>query len=87
MPKRLKPGRIPCIIPHCGRTANRDHYSDSPSLEIICQKHWSLSSKATRREYYRICRRIERYTPEQGDRYKLWKLWEQLKNEILDSNF
>lgn len=49
-----RPGRIPCCVPFCRRTAAQDRLPSA--TEIICGKHWRASSERKRRVYRRACR-------------------------------
>ncbi|PZU95534.1 MAG: hypothetical protein DI527_00565 [Chelatococcus sp.] len=42
----MKPGRIPCCIPFCRRTASKEKFPDCE--EIICGKHWRMADKKAR---------------------------------------
>lgn len=53
-----KPGRIPCCIPFCRRTAAAEKYPGC--TEIICGKHWRLAPKRNRQIYSRAYKRYER---------------------------
>lgn len=52
-----KPGRIPCCVPFCGRTAAADKHPGCS--DIICGKHWRLAPKVSRRVYTRAYKRYE----------------------------
>ena len=41
------PGRIPCLVPHCRRTAPASKYP--PGTVIICGKHWRMVDRRARR--------------------------------------
>jgi hypothetical protein len=56
--------RIPCCVPFCRRTASLAKFPDAG--EIICGKHYRLSSAVLRRRFRKIRRRIER-GPLKGD--------------------
>lgn len=54
----MKPGRIPCSVPFCGRTASRERFPDAS--EIICGKHWRMADKKVRRFKTKADRAYER---------------------------
>lgn len=56
-PKSPKPGRIPCEVPFCRRTADASKY-EGPT-RIICGKCWRMGSVQARRKY-KTARRRER---------------------------
>lgn len=41
----MKPGRVPCVVPFCKRTCS----ADKGWAEFICQTHWPMVSKQTKR--------------------------------------
>lgn len=45
--------RITCIAPGCKRT----HRNDKGFAEWLCQTHWAMVPKATRRAYHRARRK------------------------------
>lgn len=57
----MKPGRIPCCVPFCRRTA--DAAKMAPHNEMICQKHWKLVPAETKARYRHVRRRAT----------KIWK--------------
>lgn len=52
-----KPGRIPCVVPFCRRTADAAKFE---GCEIICGKHWRMASGTLRRRHSRLIRRYRR---------------------------
>lgn len=50
--------RVPCLVPHCGRTIKTRGRADG--YEWICPKHWRLVSRVLRRRYGRAKRRALR---------------------------
>lgn len=54
----IKPGRIPCLNPRCGRTADARKYPDC--TEIVCGKCWRGLPQALRNEYRMLTRREKR---------------------------
>jgi hypothetical protein len=56
----MKPGRIPCLIIGCNRTAAEAKYP--PNTRIICGKCWRLAEKYLRRRI----RHIERLGRKMG---------------------
>lgn len=51
----MKHGRIPCIVPFCGCTADARKFPGD--TEIICAKHWRLVSAETKARYRTVKRR------------------------------
>lgn len=52
----MKPDRVPCCVPHCGRTCRKGEY-----IEFLCSKHWPLVSPFLRGEKFateRVWRRL-----------------------------
>lgn len=92
----MKPGRICCCIPFCGRTASTTG-KFAGCVEIICGKHWRLARCGRRRTYGRLLREIDRDprafwemppgSPERLRRIKVMrvadKLWELIKAEAI----
>ena len=77
-----KPGRIPCCIPFCRRTASIERHPDA--VEVICGKHWRFASRRGRGLYA-----VRRRRAEAGDESqwpKLERLWERLKSEITEAS-
>lgn len=56
MIRPIKPGRIPCCVPFCGRTA-RDEGIEGQ--EIICGKHWRLADRRLTRRFKRFRRAVD----------------------------
>ncbi|WP_316227853.1 hypothetical protein [Bradyrhizobium sp. SZCCHNR3015] len=54
----MKPGRIPCVIPFCRRTADATKYGED--TVIICGKHWRMASATLRRRRSKLERRYRR---------------------------
>lgn len=50
-----KPGRIPCEVIGCRRTADASKYE--PNTRIVCYKCWQLGDKRDRRLYAR-CKKL-----------------------------
>lgn len=48
--------RIPCVVPHCRRTARREP-ADDETTEVICGKHWRMIDKAVRARHKQMKRR------------------------------
>ncbi len=60
--------RLTCIAPGC----RRSHRNDEGFAEWLCQKHWVMVPKATRRAYHRA-RRLRRKGAKSGDACaRLW---------------
>lgn len=53
-----KPGRIPCVVPFCRRTADEAKYPSG--TVIICGKHWRLAPASWRRRRSKLERRYSR---------------------------
>lgn len=49
----MTPDRLTCIAPGCRRT----HRNSEGFAEWLCQKHWALVPKVTRRAYHRARRK------------------------------
>jgi hypothetical protein len=54
----MKPGRIPCEVPFCRRTAPAARYE--PETRIICGKCWRLGDARPRRVFSRAERKYKR---------------------------
>ena len=52
-----KPGRIPCCVPFCRRTAKDD---GTEGHEIICGRHWRLADRTLTRRYKRLQKAVYR---------------------------
>ena len=65
--------RISCLVPFCNRT----HKSfPSPEVEWICQKHWAMTSRSTRRFFFLAKRR---------QRWKTYdQIWNKLKKQAIE---
>lgn len=50
-----KPGRIPCCVPFCRRTAKD---TGEKGQEIICAKHWRLANKELTTRYKKAQRKL-----------------------------
>jgi len=58
----VKPGRIPCCVPFCGRTFAADgHFT-----EVLCGRHYRLARPTLRRRLMRV-RRLYRRAITRGD--------------------
>ena len=53
-----RPGRIPCLVPFCRRTAAQDKHPGA--TEIVCYSHWRLLPQPKRRVYSRAWRAAKR---------------------------
>lgn len=58
-----KPGRIPCVVPFCRRTADATKFG--ADCEIICGKHWRMAPATWRRRKSKLHRM---YRQRFGDR-------------------
>lgn len=81
----IKPGRIPCCIPFCRRTADADKYA--PGTEIICQPHWRMVPTRLKRRYARV-KRLGRMFHRRGrDTSRLCQMavdiWNECKTAVL----
>ncbi|MDI1264989.1 MAG: hypothetical protein PS018_17200 [bacterium] len=52
-----RPGRLPCVNPHCGRTAPADEFGDT---DIVCSKCWKLLPQPVRARFRQLRRRERR---------------------------
>ena len=90
----VKPGRIPCCVPFCGRTAKDEGVEDQ---EIICAKHWRLADRRLTRRFKRFRRAVDtaielpletycsRARARIVRRLKLCQtLWEQIKTQAIE---
>ena len=96
-----KPGRIPCCVPFCRRTAAAEKFAGCD--EIICGKHYRTVRKKVRRFYSLVWRRINRERargpaefwkrpPGSPERIRLVRLerraeriWERIKREAIEA--
>lgn len=76
----MKPGRIPCCIPFCCRTAPADKHPHA--TEIICGKCWRLADRRLRLVYNRRYRKAE--VGDESQAPELDRLWAKLKSEIIE---
>lgn len=89
--------RIPCVVPFCRRTAPNDGGNDH---EIICQKHWKLVAKETRRLHLRILKKATTFLdahpdplilPESERAFGLRlirisnRIWKRVKSEAIEA--
>lgn len=56
----MKPGRIPCAVVGCRRTASAEKYGE---CDICCGKCWRLGSALNRRRYRMAARLLKRGLP------------------------
>jgi hypothetical protein len=56
--RMTKPGRIPCVVPYCRRTADATKFEGCD--EIICGKHWRMAPASWRRRHSRMFRTYRR---------------------------
>jgi hypothetical protein len=98
MPDGVKPGRIPCCVPFCRRTADAAKFKGC--TEIICGKHWRTAPRTWRRRYSRLYRRhrqlcgrgqfwdLEPGTPARKEAVRLCQLlgtlWEWCKRAAIE---
>ena len=81
----MKPGRVPCCVPFCGRT-----FADDGSYEVMCGKHWRLADPALRHRRamtVRFYRAAERRGDEAEARRQAWlahALWLAIKKEAIE---
>lgn len=76
-----KPGRIPCEVPFCRRTAPAARHE--PDTRIICGKHWRLGDPRPRRVYSRAMRKL-RATGEDRYRRIVHSCWERLLKQAIE---
>jgi len=82
----MKPGRIPCCVPYCGRTAP----DDGQSTEILCGRHYRLARPALRRRLTRVRRhyRVAVLRKDWRAAERAWRLdqalWEAIKKEATE---
>ena len=82
----MKPGRVPCCVPFCGRT----FADDGQFTEVLCGRHYRLARPALRRRLTRV-RRIYRRAMTRGDTVASGRcerldcaLWEAIKKEAIE---
>lgn len=56
MATTTKPGRVPCEVLGCGRTAPAE--PDNPTLRIICGKCWRIAPLADRKAYSKAYKEV-----------------------------
>lgn len=93
---QLKPGRIPCCVPFCRRTAKDE---GAEGQEVICGKHWRLADKVLTQQYRKLFRQVGRDMDAHPDLYALpcherkriiadYKrcdgLWRQIKTQAIE---
>ena len=66
----MKPGRIPCCVLGCGRTAAADKHPGCE--EIICGKHWRTVSKGLKRQYRTANQRIRKILRKRPGHAEYW---------------
>jgi len=81
----MKPGRIPCIVPGCRRTAPDEGYP-----EFICRKHWRGVPLRLRKRYQKLCRIMRREWPSKRARKAARiaaKMWPVMKAAAIANAF
>ncbi len=82
----MKPGRIACCVPFCGRTAPENGYRE----EIICSPHWRLARAPLKRRLARVRRILRRAWArgDEGDARRALALncaiWRKIKREVIE---
>lgn len=81
----IKPGRIPCCIPHCGRTADERKYG--AGAEIICPVHWRMVPRQLKDRYAKVKRLGRKFERLGRDTTRMWlravEIWEQCKQSVM----
>lgn len=90
-----KPGRIPCSVPFCRRTA-KDESVDGQ--EILCRKHFRAVPRELRGDYVRLRRAVEAamdVPPEAyssarreailADYRRLEEMWLEIKRQAIEA--
>lgn len=83
--KPLAPGRIPCEVPFCRRTARADKYE--PGVRIICGKHWRLADRSLRRRWSRLKRLLKRGVTSRVEQRLIYlcnRLWERALKQAIE---
>lgn len=78
----MKPGRIPCEVPFCRRTAKREP-QDEPDTRIICGGHWRFGDARPRRVYSRARRKYKR-TGDPRYRAIMNRCWERVRKQAIE---
>lgn len=81
-----KPGRIPCVVPFCRRTA--DEKKLVGCSEIICGKHARMAPRTLRLRYRKLQRRYRKNLGGlEGVKLAriLDKLWERYKRAAIEA--
>jgi hypothetical protein len=82
----MKPGRVPCCVPFCGRTSKATDADD----EVMCGRHYRLARPALRRQLTRVRRRYRAAVlrKDWAAVWSLWRLdrsiWEAIKREATE---
>ncbi len=82
----MAPGRVPCCVPFCRRTAP----DDGRCTEILCGRHYRLARPALRRRLARVRRRYRAAvlradfaTAERAFRLD-WAIWQAIKRKAIE---
>lgn len=77
-----RPGRIPCEVPFCRRTAPAAKFGEG--ARIICQKHSKLADPRVRR-IYKLARRRARKNPNDEAAHRIWdRMWERMRKQAIE---
>jgi hypothetical protein len=89
-----KPGRIPCCVPFCRRTARDEGIKGQ---EVICGKHWRLADRTLTRRYKRLQRRCDNLMAIEPEQYSeaerqrvvrlfqiVRRMWERIKHQSIE---
>lgn len=83
-----KPGRIPCVVPFCGRTTK----DDGRFAHWICGIHWRLVDRDRRSRLNRCRRLIRKAFRSQGDQHPAMpylrrmdaRIWEKARLQAIE---
>lgn len=77
----MKPDRIPCEVPFCGRTAKASEFPEG--TRIVCGKHWRLGDARPRRLYSAASRKLKK-TGDERYRDLKHRAWERVRKQAIE---
>jgi hypothetical protein len=89
---KTKPGRIPCVVPFCKRTARRQE-DDEDGAEIICGRHGRAVDRRLRLLMRAVNRRVRKLEVCEANRAEWERLaaishrtWAKMKVQAIERN-
>lgn len=80
--EKVAAGRIPCIVPGCGRTYKNEHPGEEH--ELVCGKHWKLADRTARDLHTRLRKKgLKSGWTMRLERIWQWN-WKRLRKQIIE---